>query len=419
MQKQQTSLPEGTVREERGGGVTNLLVRLFVPGSEDVGNAYVRGRYGKLAGIVGIASNLLLFALKLAAGLLTGSIAIMADAVNNLADCTSSIVTLLGFKLSGMPADEQHPYGHARYEYISGLVVSFFVLAIGFQFLLSSIQKIRSPEVVLFTPAAMVVLIVSIAVKLWQGMFNKNIGVRIDSFPLKATATDSLNDVFITTAVLIGAVVAQWTGWQLDGFMGVLVAAFILYSGVQLVIETLNPLIGMAPDKEMIQQIQQKILGYPTVMGLHDLIVHNYGPGCCFASVHVEVPAEQDILVSHDIIDNIEKDFALEMGIQMVIHLDPIVTDDQQLSRYRDEVDAMVRSIDPQLSTHDFRMVEGKTHTNFIFDIVVPPKFRLTDSALRDEVNQRVQAQTPHHHCIITLDRNYISTRPEPGEDNE
>lgn len=393
--------------------MTNLLVRLFIKNPRDVDNIHVREAYGKLAGMVGVLSNLLLFGLKIAIGIFTGAISIMADAVNNLSDCASSVITLVGFKLAGMPADEEHPYGHARFEYISGLVVSFLIIAIGFQFLLSSLRKVLNPEAVVFSPAVAVILAVSIGIKLWQGLFNRGIGKRIDSAALKATATDSINDVITTAVVLLGTLIAHFTGLHLDGWLGLAVAVFILVSGIRLIMETLNPLLGMAPDDELVAAIERKIAGYESVLGLHDLIVHNYGPGRRFASVHVEVPASQDILVSHDIIDNIERDFATDMNIDLVIHLDPIVTDDQKLSGYRDYVADAVREIDEVLTIHDFRMVEGKTHTNLIFDVVLPPRFRLTDSALRKEIAARVSKLQDNLYCVITVDRSYISSRGE------
>lgn len=392
--------------------MTNLLVRLFVKNSGDTTNLVVRERYGKLAGAVGIASNLLLFLLKLLVGLFSGSIAILADAVNNLSDCASSVITLAGFHLAALPPDEKHPYGHARFEYISGLAVSFLILAIGFQFLLSSVRKIITPAEVVFSTTVALILAVSILVKLWQGLFNRNIGRRIASDALRATAVDSINDVVSTSVVLAGLLLAHFTGWNLDGWFGLAVAVFILVSGVQLVAETLNPLLGTAPAREQVQQLEEKILGYESVLGLHDLVIHNYGPGRSFASAHVEVPANQDILLSHDIIDNIERDVARELQIELVVHLDPLVTDNEQLTGCRQEVQGILQEIDPALSMHDFRMVEGKTHTNLIFDVVVPPRYHTTDKALRAETGRRVRQRLGEGmYCVITIDRSYTATR--------
>lgn len=395
--------------------MTKLLIRLFVKNSGEVQNPAVRERYGRLAGLVGIASNLCLFLLKIAVGSLSGSIAIVADAINNLSDCASSLITLAGFKLASMPADEQHPYGHARFEYISGLVVSFLIMAIGLEFLISSVRKIISPESVSFGAAVVVVLLTSIVVKLWQGLFNRKIGTAIGSDTLRATAADSINDVVATAAVLAGAVVGHLTGWHVDGWLGLGVAVFILISGVRLVIDTLNPLLGTAPDRELVEAIERRVKSYDLVLGVHDLIIHNYGPGRCFASVHVEVPASEDILVSHDVIDNIERDIAAGMGIELVVHLDPIVTDDPKLDRCRDAVAAIIQELDPQLNMHDFRMVKGSTHTNFIFDVVAPPRYRMTDVDLRGEIDRRVKALDANYYCVITVDRSYTTTRAEPG----
>lgn len=392
--------------------MTNLLIRLFVRDAENSTNPAVRCTYGRLASAVGIASNLLLCVLKLLVGMISGSIAIMADAVNNLSDSASSVITLAAFKLSAMPADEQHPYGHARFEYISGLVVSFLIMVIGLQFLLSSVRKIFAPEPVEFGTPLVIILLASIGIKLWQGLFNRRIGTLIASEALRATAADSRNDVVATSVVLAGAVAGHLTGLQLDGWMGVAVALFILFSGARLVFDTLNPLLGMAPDAALVEKLERRILDCETVLGIHDLILHTYGPGRCFASAHAEVPAEQDILISHDLIDNIERQVALEMGIELVIHLDPIITDNGRLNGYRQEMERELARVDPILSMHDFRVVEGKTHVNFIFDVAVPPRFRLTDDALRTTIGQRVSERFgQEYYCIISLDRSYTTSR--------
>lgn len=388
--------------------MTNLLIRMFIKDENNVHSAAVRERYGLLAGIVGIISNFILFVLKLAIGFLTGSISIMADAVNNLSDSASSVITLVGFKLSGMPADEEHPYGHARFEYIGGLVVSCVILVVGFQFLTSSFKKVLSPSPVEFSLPVFIVLAVSIAIKMWQGLFNRKIGRRIDSTALMATAVDSRNDVLTTSAVLVSAVISYVLDWNLDGYMGMVVAAFILYSGVGLIRETLNPLLGMAPDRELVERIQEKIMSYESVIGLHDMMVHNYGPDRCFASVHVEFPAKQDIMISHDIIDNMERDFARDMNISMVIHLDPVVTDDPRIDAMQQQVREIAAGIDPVLDIHDFRMVEGASHTNLIFDIVVPPRFRLSDRELRRELDEAVKTLDETYYVVVTIDHSYI-----------
>ena len=301
-------------------------MKAFVPGYGAQDTPQVREKSGKVAGAVGIATNLLLFAIKLAAGLVSGSVAVMADAVNNLTDSGSSIVMLVGFKLAGKPADEKHPFGHARIEYLSGVIVSFIVLFLGLELGRTSFEKIISPQPADFSALALVILVVSVLLKLWQCFFYRSVGKTIHSDTVFATSSDSRNDAIATTVVLLGALITRFTSVNLDGFLGLAVAVFIVVSGVKLIMETGNPLLGTAPDAALVRTIYEKILSYPGIFGIHDLTVHNYGEGKCFASVHCEVPAEEDILVSHDIIDNIERDFQRDMGIQLVIHLDPVVT---------------------------------------------------------------------------------------------
>lgn len=391
--------------------MTKLLIRLFIKDSENVKSERVRSAYGKLASVVGILSNFFLFLIKMLAGLLFHSVSIAADAVNNLSDASSSVITLAGFKLAERPADEQHPYGHARYEYISGLIVSFIILLLGVELLKTSFDKILHPQQVIFSWLSVAVLAVSILLKLWQSLFNRTVGKKIGSVSLEATAADSRNDVITTSAVLLAALIAHFTGWNLDGYMGVAVAGFILFSGFQLVRETLNPLLGAAPDQELVEQIQQKILSYDGVLGLHDLVIHNYGPERCFASVHIEVSAGEDILKSHDMIDNIERDFSTDCNIHLVGHLDPIVTDDEQLNRLREQTRLALGKIDPSLTMHDFRVVTGSTHTNLIFDIVVPPRYPISDNELRRELAEKISRfEGGTYYAVITVDRSYVST---------
>lgn len=307
-----------------------FLIERFVPNWQNTQNSTVRERYGILAASVGILSNIFLFIIKILTGLIFNSIAITADAVNNLSDAGSSVITLLAFKIAGKPADPEHPYGHARMEYISGMAVSFIIILLGLQLIGSSFEKILHPETVTVSYLTYAVLIISILTKLWQGIFNRTVGKRIDSDALQATAADSLNDVFATSAVLISAIVYHFTSIPIDGWMGMAVAIFITISGIKLVIETGDPLLGQAPDPQLIREIGQRITSYDGVIGMHDLQVHSYGPGRTFASVHAEVPANVDILVSHDIIDNIEREVGAEMGINLVIHMDPVVTDNEK-----------------------------------------------------------------------------------------
>ena len=383
-----------------------FLIRRFVPDWQQVQRTDVRERYGTLAAAVGILSNIFLCIIKGLIGLFSGSIAVTADAVNNLSDAGSSVITLLAFKIAGKPADEEHPYGHARMEYISGMAVSFIIILLGLELMGSSFEKILHPEEVGVSALTYLVLIVSIAVKLWQGMFNRNLGKRISSEALQATAADSLNDVFSTGAVLLSTLVYQFTAIPIDGWVGMLVAIFITISGVKLIMETGSPLLGQAPDPQMVRELEEKVTAYDGVIGIHDLQVHNYGPGRVFATVHAEVPANRDILVSHDIIDNIEREVGHEMNLNLVIHMDPVVTDDERLNQLHAQVQQIVAGIDSNLSMHDFRAVFGPTHTNLVFDVVVPPGFSLSDSELSRRIEQQVQTLGSYF-CVITVDHNY------------
>lgn len=383
-----------------------FLIERFVPNWQNTQNSTVREKYGILAASVGILSNIFLFIIKILTGLIFNSIAITADAVNNLSDAGSSVITLLAFKIAGKPADPEHPYGHARMEYISGMAVSFIIILLGLQLIGSSFEKILHPETVTVSYLTYAVLIISILTKLWQGIFNRTVGKRIDSDALQATAADSLNDVFATSAVLISAVVYHFTSIPIDGWMGMAVAIFITISGIKLVIETGDPLLGQAPDPQLIREIGQRITSYDGVIGMHDLQVHSYGPGRTFASVHAEVPANVDILVSHDIIDNIEREVGAEMGINLVIHMDPVVTDNEEINRLKAEIDQIVKGIDTDLSMHDFRAVFGPTHTNLVFDVVVPPAFELTDSQIIQNISEKAK-KLGNYFCVITIDHNY------------
>ena len=383
-----------------------FLIRRFVPDWQQVQRTDVRERYGTLAAAVGILSNIFLCIIKGLIGLFSGSIAVTADAVNNLSDAGSSVITLLAFKIAGKPADEEHPYGHARMEYISGMAVSFIIILLGLELMGSSFEKILHPEEVGVSALTYLVLIVSIAVKLWQGMFNRSLGKRISSEALQATAADSLNDVFSTGAVLLSTLVYQFTAIPIDGWVGMLVAIFITVSGVKLIMETGSPLLGQAPDPQMVRELEEKITAYDGVIGIHDLQVHNYGPGRVFATVHAEVPANRDILVSHDIIDNIEREVGHEMNLNLVIHMDPVVTDDERLNQLHAQVQQIVAGIDSNLSMHFFRAVFVPTHTNLVFDVVVPPGFSLSDSELSRRIEQQVQTLGSYF-CVITVDHNY------------
>ncbi len=391
--------------------MTEFLIQHCIKNPSNVHDPAVRTAYGNLAGLVGIVCNLLLCAAKLLAGLLSGSIAITADAVNNLSDASSSIVTLVGFKLASQPADAEHPYGHARFEYLAGLTVSVLILLIGFELGQTSLDKILHPQPVDFGLAAGAILVLSILVKLWMAAFNRKVGHRIGSDTLIATATDSRNDVISTGAVLAASVLGLATGLPLDGWMGLAVAVFIFISGIGLVKDTVDPLLGQAPSEELTQYIARKVLSYPGVLGTHDLMVHDYGPGQRFASVHVEMDAGADVMKCHDIIDNIERDFHDQDNIHLVIHFDPIVTGDAETDSIHAWVRRTLVRIDPALSMHDFRMVAGPTHTNLIFDVMVPHHFPMTDDQLRAAIQQALDADKEHqntkYYTVITVDHSY------------
>lgn len=390
--------------------MTKFLIEHFIKDSQNTENGKIRESYGRLSGVVGIACNVLLSIAKFSVGLIFNSISVMADAANNLSDAMSSVVTLIGFKMSGKPADKEHPYGHERIEYVAGLVVSFLILFIGVELIKTSVGKVLSPEMSSVGPITFAVLIASILVKLWMFAFNRHIGKKIDSTVICATAQDSLNDAIATSAVLVSAVITYFSGFNLDGYMGVLVAVYIIYAGINLIKDTADPLLGVAPSAELTEKIQLKVLSYPGVEGIHDLIIHNYGPKRCFASVHVEVSAKQDILVSHDIADNIERDFKVDMGIDLVVHLDPLIKDDEAINAARDMLVEILAGIDVNITHHDFRMVKGTTHSNLIFDICVPVDYHISDSELMDMITSAVHMRDRSYECVITIDKNYSSS---------
>ena len=384
--------------------MTGLLLRLFVKNHNDTENPVVRSAYGKLAGAVGIVCNLLLFAGKLLAGILSGSVAVTADAVNNLSDASSSLVTLLGFKLAERPADEEHPYGHARIEYISGLVVAALILLIGAELAKSSFSKILHPETVEFSLLTLGVLVGSILAKLWMALFCRKLGRRIDSTTLLATSADSRNDVISTAAVLVGCLAGYFFDVKLDGYIGMAVALFIIWSGCSIAKDTISPLLGEQASGELVRNISDLILSHEKILGIHDLMVHDYGPGNCFASVHAEMDSAEDPLTCHDIIDDIERDALRELRVHLVIHYDPIITDDEELNAARALVEQEIRSIDESLSLHDFRMVRGPGHTNLIFDLVIPYSMEDRKAELKARIDERLQRQDRKYYTVITFD---------------
>lgn len=389
--------------------MTRWLIRTFVRDHANTHDPAVRVRYGQMAGVVGILTNLLLAGGKLLAALLSGSVSIMADAANNLSDASSSIVSLLGFKMAGKPADQEHPYGHARYEYLAGLAVSVLILIIGVELFRSSLDKVLNPSPVSFGWVSLAVLAVSILVKRWMAAFNRTVGREIASQTLIATSQDSRNDVIATSAVLVAALVARFFGINLDGWMGLAVALFILWSGWGLIRDTMDPLLGKAPDPELVQSIRETIMGYPGVLGTHDLMIHDYGPGRRFASVHVEMAAEEDVMQSHDVIDNIERDFLHRDKLHMIVHLDPIITRDPLVNDLRGRLAEQVKEIHPELTIHDLRVVKGRSHTNLIFDCIKPHDLDMTDAQLKRAISERVCAEHPEYYCVITVDESYAA----------
>ena len=394
--------------------MTQFLIRCFIKRPDDVKDAAVRTAYGNLASLVGMACNILLCIGKLLAGTLFGSIAIMADALNNLSDASSNVVSLIGFRLAAKAPDAEHPYGHARYEYLAGLVVSVTILAIGLSLLKESALKVLHPTPVAFSWLSIGVLAASILVKLWLSGFNRAVGKKINSETLMATAADSRNDVLTTGAVLLSTILCSLTGYGImDGIMGVGVAAFILWSGWGLVMDTLSPLLGESPSPELVEHIERTVMSYPGVLGVHDLMVHDYGPGHQFASLHVEFPAETDPLTAHDVIDNIENDFLKKDRLQVTIHYDPIVTADASVGVLRARLKEHARQLDPRLSIHDLRIVPGDSHTNVLFDLVFPAGYTGDIDQMLAKMCQFVKEQDPKYCCVVKVEQSYASALPD------
>jgi len=388
--------------------LTNLLVKTFIRGSENIRDKQVRQKYGYLGGFVGIVCNIILSGVKVAVGLMANSIAITADAVNNMSDAASAIITLVGFKITNKPADREHPFGHARIEYVSAMIVSFMVILVGFEFLKSSFERVRNPEAIKFDIISFSVLIISIGVKVWLSRFYKSIGARIGSKAMEASATDSLSDVITSSVVALSLLTSLWITFPIDGYIGLLVSAFIIYSGINLTKETLDPLLGEAPEPEFITEITEKTMRYDGIIGIHDMIVHNYGPGRCVVSLHAEIPAKMDIMKAHDIIDLAEQEISEEMDIHIVIHMDPINTDDKVVQEAQDRVIKVITELHEELSIHDFRIVGGEEHMNLIFDLVVPYEYdEEMAKDLTKEVAHAIKAKYPNYNAVIYIDRAY------------
>lgn len=386
----------------------NKIFKLFIKNADDVSNPIVRSAYGKVASIIGILCNVLLFGIKLLAGLLSGSVAIMADAFNNLTDASSNVISFVGFRLSMRPADEEHPYGHGRYEYLATFIVCIIILLIGFELLKSGVDKIINPTTVEFSLVTVIILIISIIIKIFLSLFNRSGAKAINSDTLRATEKDSFNDAVATSVVLISLVITHFTNFSLDGFMTVAVAVFIMLSGIGLLKETLSSLLGKPPEKEKVDYIKDKLLSYDGVLGIHDLIVHDYGVGRSFASVHLEMPAEADVIESHEQIDRIEKLFLEEDGLNIVIHFDPVSTTNPLAVEMRKFLHDNVCCIDKCLSVHDVRIVEGKVRNIAIFDCVIPYNSNLTEKEVKQKLDELVKSKDPSFDIVVTIDRSFV-----------
>ena len=385
-----------------------LLSKLLIKNSDDYSDPTVRRRYGILCGSVGVALNLLLSLGKFIAGLSVNSIAVIADAANNLSDAGSSVITMAGFKLAGQKPDPAHPFGHGRIEYISGLIVSMAILLMGFELLKTSVEKIFSPEETVFSIAAIVILCASIAVKLYIFFYNKKIAAKINSSAMAATATDSVSDCLATAATLLSIILSAATGINLDGYCGVIVALFILFAGFKAAKDTVNPLLGQKPDPEFVKQIEKTVLSHEEVVGIHDLVVHDYGPGRIMISLHAEVSDKENILKIHDVIDNIEKELQKKLECHAVIHMDPISTDDENTLKLKKEINEIVKKENPEFSIHDFRVVAGDTHTNIIFDLLIPYGIRDDEENIKKKIDDEVKKLNKNYFTVIEIDKNFV-----------
>ena len=386
-----------------------LLVKLFIKNYKNTSDPKIRGKYGTLSGIVGIISNILLCSIKIFIGFISSSISVMADGINNLTDAGTSIITLIGFKLSSAPADEDHPFGHERIENITGLIISFLIIIIGFTLGKESVTKLingNSTSEISFV--TIIVMGISIVIKLWQSIFYRKMAKAINSDALIASSKDSLNDSLSTTVVILGLIIIKLTNFTpIDSILGIGLAIFILISGIKMVIETINPLIGVMPTQEEIEQISEKIVSYDGIIGIHDLVVHKYGNCTTFVTAHAEVPSDVDVVVSHDIIDNIERDFREELNIDLTIHMDPVDNKNPMTNELKEKVNNIVKSIDPILSIHDFRVVYGDTHTNLLFDVSMPINFSCSPKELRELISLEIKKLDGNYFAVIQIDQLY------------
>ncbi len=390
--------------------MTELLVRLFIKNKDEVDNPRVRTAYGILSSIVGIISNLFLFAVKLTVGLFINSISVMADAFNNLSDAASSIISFIGVKLAGRPADKEHPFGHGRFEYIAALAVSFLILQVGFSLFKSSFSKILNPEKITFHPWMAAFLCLTIFIKVWLMFFYRKLGKRINSTVMKATAADSLGDVMVTTATVISTVIAGLTGWMIDGYMGTIVSIFVIFSGFGIARETLEPLLGQAIDRELYEKLTNMVEGYEDIVGTHDLIIHSYGPTHRMATIHAEVPNNINFEKAHETIDRIERDVLEKLDIFLVIHMDPIEINDAMILEKRDMVIRIVSELEKRATIHDFRIVKGELQINLIFDLVLPYSYKKEmEQKLLLKIVEEVRKEDSRYNCVITTENSFVA----------
>ena len=386
-----------------------LLAKIFIKDSQNTADSKVRVAYGYLCGAVGIALNILLFAGKIIAGTISGSVAVTADAFNNLSDAGSSIISLIGFRLASQKPDPHHPFGHGRFEYIASLIISIIIVLMGFELGKSSFEKIVAPQAVEYSAVTFAVLGVSVLVKLYMFFYNNSVGKKIDSATMRATAMDSISDAVSTGAVLISAVIAMFTNLALDGWMGLVVAAFIMVTGFKSAKETIDSLLGTPPSPEFVKQIEDMALQYDDIIGVHDMIVHNYGPGRTFVSLHAEVPSDGDIVAIHDTVDNAEREIAKELGCLVTIHMDPVDVHDEHTAQLREKVSEIIKQINPDITFHDFRVVSGPTHTNLIFDIVSPMDCGISDQELADTIADKIHQCNESYFAVINVDKDFAS----------
>lgn len=388
----------------------NRLVKLFVKHSDRVEDQSVRTAYGILASVVGMICNIILFAVKLIVGMMINSISIMADAFNNLSDAASSVISFIGVKLAGRPADKEHPFGHGRFEYIAALAVAFLILQVGFSLFKSSFTKVLKPEAIDFNPILVGILGLSVLVKIWLGLFNRTLGNRINSAVMKATAADSLGDVMVTTATIISTVIAGMTGWKIDGYMGIVVSIFVLMAGFNIAKDTLEPLLGQAIDRKVYEDIKEMVEGYEGIVGTHDLIIHNYGPTHRMATIHVEVPNDIDFERAHETIDQIERDVLESQDIFLVIHMDPVEMNDVMVLEIREMVTKIVTDLEPKSNIHDFRIVNGELQINLIFDLVIPYSYtKQEEQKLLTRILEEVRRKDSRYNCVVTVENSFVA----------